>query len=124
MKVTKRLVAWILTNSYGRHNTKDYAREVHMLCDYVTMLLNEPISNLGLVQMAIEGHSDEDVRKRTLDNVVQCIKDSLDEESEMYEWKFDYSDEFNQMFERKEFTKRPLFFAENIDTNELVAYGI
>ena len=119
----KRLVAWILTNAYGRHNTTWYEQEVKLLCVYVTMLLNRPFHELVVLYNYYDSRKEDSLQKRTLGYVMQSVLDLADKNSELYEWEFDYSDEFNRAFEAKWFERRPVFFAENKVSNELIAYG-
>ena len=124
LKQQKRLAAWILTNAYGRHNTKWYAKEVNQLCVYATMLLKQPQELMGLIMVNRNNNDNEKLENRTLKYVDNCIQDLVDRDSELWEWQFEYSAEFNAAFERRCFTSRPLFFAENRITNEIIAYGI
>ena len=124
IRVQKSLIAWILTNAYGRHNTTWYPKEVNQLCIYATMLLNRPEE---LIRRFIESRSSKDpdsLEYKTLTYVDNCLRDVADPESEFYEWEFEYSDEFNQAYEQRRFDKRPHFFAENMVSNEIIAYGI
>ena len=124
-EMLKRLVAWILTNSYGRHNTKYYAAEVECLCRLVNVILNEGLHVIMvLYRLGMQNEGEEIFEQRVLGYVMTCYKDFFDKDSEFYDWEFDYSEEFDRAFAAKNFTKRPLFFAENIETNELVHYGI
>ena len=120
----KRLVAWILTNSYGRHNTKYYADEVARLCKFVNVILNEGLHVIFVLYRLCRQNEEETLDQRVLRYIMWCYADFFDKESEFYDWKFEYSEEFDEAFAAKNFTKRPLFFAENKETNELVHYGI
>ena len=120
----KRLIAWILTNSYGRHNTKYYAAEVAELCKLVNVILNQGFHCI-LVMYRCRRESDEETfEQKVLRYVMWCFADVFDKDSEFYEWEFDYSEEFNEAYDAKNFTKRPLFFAENKESEEIVTYGI
>ena len=88
------------------------------------MLLNRPEE---LIRRFIESRSSKDpdsLEYKTLTYVDNCLRDVADPESEFYEWEFEYSDEFNQAYEQRRFDKRPHFFAENMVSNEIIAYGI
>ena len=122
----KRLIAWILTNSYGRHNTKYFAAEVAELCKLVNLILNQGFHTILVMHRCCRWNeeAEETFEQRVLRYVMSCFTDVFDEDSEFYEWEFDYSEEFNEAYDAKNFTKRPLFFAENQESNELVVYGI
>ena len=110
----KRMIAWI----------KWYPREVNQLCVYATMLLNQPQELMRRIIESRDSKDPDSLENRTLQYVRNCMHDLVDHKSELYEWEFEYSDEFNAAFERRRFDKRPHFFAENMVSNEIVAYGV
>ena len=124
IRVQKSLIAWILTNAYGRHNTTWYPKEVNQLCIYATMLLSRPEELMRLINYSGMNEQVDSLENKTLKYVDNCLRDVADPESEFYEWEFEYSDEFNQAYERRRFDKRPHFFAENMVSNEIIAYGV